>query len=155
MPTLLGTDWGHSHIRGPVPTPAHLLSLAKGSPHMWPWFGGQTAFLWFPTCRQQLMRTEAMGMSEFAHLEWRDERKGNQKGSSRILKEKLSHGDQTEGASGHQYQMSPPARTSLKSTGKEMSIMCHNWGVISHFEGNGEEKELGFAGWGLNRNWSK
>ena len=102
-----------------------------------------------------LMRTEAMGMSEFAHLEWRDERKGNQKGSSRILKEKLSHGDQTEGASGHQYQMSPPARTSLKSTGKEMSIMCHNWGVISHFEGNGEEKELGFAGWGLNRNWSK
>ena len=39
---------------------------------------------------------------------------------------RLSHGDQTEGASGHQYQMSPPACTSLKSTGKEMSIMCHN-----------------------------
>ena len=51
-----------------------------------------------------------MGMSEFAQLECRDERKGDQQGSIRILREKLSHGDKTGGASGHQSQLSPPAR---------------------------------------------
>lgn len=52
MPTLLGTDWGHSHIRGPVPTPARLLSLAKGSPH-------NVALIWRADCFSVVSNVQA------------------------------------------------------------------------------------------------
>ena len=60
MPALLGTDFGvtvTSMARYPL---QHTFLHSLRDPHICGSdLEGRTAFLWFPTCRQQLMRTEA------------------------------------------------------------------------------------------------